>query len=190
MKVSKEYINLLPREEKKQRRAASTGFLLFMVFMLLWLAALGWQMNTAWKLKKQLASLAANKQALQQEVGALHKELGISTSTGVSQDKAALINSLLNERVSWSAVFKQFSIIVPKGLWFDSLEGNATDRAEIRIRGGSFNYLSVAEFMMAMEKSGYFENPQLAFAQKAVVQGQDVIGFEIICGIKKAQGMQ
>jgi Tfp pilus assembly protein PilN len=190
MKVSKEYINLLPREEKKRRRAVSTGFLLFLVFVLLWLAVLGWQMNAAWKLKKRLASLAANKQALQQEVGALYKELGISTSPGASQDKAALINSFLNERVSWSAVFKQFSIIVPKGLWFDSLEGNASDRAEIRIRGGAFNYLSVAEFMLAMEKSGYFENPQLAYAQKAVVQGQDVIGFEIICGIKRAQGMR
>jgi Tfp pilus assembly protein PilN len=190
MKVSKEYINLLPREEKKPRRAASTGFLLFLVFVLLWLAVLGWQMNAAWKLKKRLASLAANKQALQQEVGALYKELGISTSPGASQDKAALINSFLNERVSWSAVFKQFSIIVPKGLWFDSLEGTASERAEIRIRGGAFNYLSVAEFMLAMEKSGYFENPQLAYAQKAVVQGQDVIGFEIICGIKRARGMR
>jgi hypothetical protein len=75
-------------------------------------------------------------------------------------------------------------------LWFDSLEGTASERAEIRIRGGAFNYLSVAEFMLVMEKSGYFENPQLAYAQKAVVQGQDVIGFEIICGIKRARGMR
>jgi hypothetical protein len=42
--------------------------------------------------------------------------------------------------------------------------------------------------MRSMEKSGYFMDPQLSYAQKAVVQGQDVIGFEIICGMKKAQG--
>jgi hypothetical protein len=43
----------------------------------------------------------------------------------------------------------------------------------------------VAEFMLSMEKSAFFEKPQLVYAQKAVVQGQDVIGFEILCIIKR-----
>ena len=99
--------------------------------------------------------------------------------------KAALVNRLLGDRVLWSEVFKQFSLLVPKGLWFDSLEGSSAGKAEIRLRGGSFNYVSVAEFMLAMEKSGYFEKPQLMFAQKSMVQGQEVVGFEIVSGIRK-----
>jgi len=106
-------------------------------------------------------------------------------ATQLDQQQAALINSLLQERVLWSEVFKQFSFIVPKGLWFDNLEGNTDGRAEIKIKGGAFNYLSVAEFMLSMEKSAFFEKPQLVYAQKAVVQGQDVIGFEILCIIKR-----
>ena len=189
MKESKEYINLLPRDEKKPRRV-SRGFLLVLVFVLVWLGVFGWQMNTAWQLKKQLGSLAADKQARQQELTSLLTELGISTAAGMKPDDAALVSTLLQERVLWSEVFKEFSNIVPKGLWFDSLEGSAGDRAEIRIRGGAFNYRSVNEFMLAMQKSGYFENPQLSYYQKTVVQGQEVIAYEIVCGIKKTPGAQ
>ena len=93
-------------------------------------------------------------------------------------------------RVLWSEVFKQFSRIVPGGMWFDNLEGSVAERAEIRIMGGAFNYLSVAEFMLAIEDSAYFDKPQLLYAKRAMVQGQEVIGFEIVCGIVKGQGKQ
>jgi hypothetical protein len=142
-------------------------------------------MNAALELKKREASLATKKETLLRESEALIKDIGGTSPAGANQQTAALINSLLHERVLWSDVFKQFSLIVPKGLWFDNLEGSTADKAEIKIKGGAFNYLSVAEFMLAMEKSGYFEKPQLLYAQKAVVQGQDVIGFEILCGIKR-----
>ena len=44
--------------------------------------------------------------------------------------------------------------------------------------------------MSAMDRSGYFTNPQLSYAQKSVVQGQEVVGFEIISGIRKNRGAQ
>ena len=99
-----------------------------------------------------------------------------------------MIQNILSERVLWSDVFKEFSIIVPKGLWFDSLEGSSVGKAAIRIRGGAFNYRTVSEFMLAMEKSAYFEKPQLIFMQKAIQQSQETVGFEITCGIKTRGG--
>ena len=38
-----------------------------------------------------------------------------------------------------------------------------------------------------MEKSGYFNNPQLSYARNSVVQGQEIVGFEITSGILKKQ---
>jgi hypothetical protein len=113
----------------------------------------------------------------------LRKELAVVSPTGMTKDKASLIQDILKERVEWSAVFKHLSVIVPKGLWFDYLEGIADGKAEIKIKGGAFNYFSISDLMLTMERSGYFENPQLSYAQKVIVQGQDVVGFEIICGI-------
>ncbi len=187
MKMVKDYINLLPREDKKAGGPAGVTKILLIIFALVWGGAFSWQGKQAWDLKKHMTSIAWKKQALLQQLDAMYKELGITApaGAGMAQQKSAIIYSLLGERVLWSEVFKQFSRTVPKGLWFDNLEGSTAGRAEIKIKGGAFNYLSVAEFMLAMEKSNYFERPQLLYAQKNVVQGQDVIGFEITCGIKK-----
>ena len=190
MKSAKDYINLLPQEEKKPFFLASMGFLLGLLFTLAWLGLFGWQVRQQWELRDRLTTLSTQKQTLQQQTNVMRKELGIAPPGGMSRDKAALIHDILRERVLWSEVFKQLSLIVPKGLWFDSLEGSTVGKAEIKIKGGAFSYLSVTEFMLSMEKTGYFEHPQLSYARKAVVQGQDMVGFEIICGIKKAQGAQ
>ena len=187
LKAGKNDINLLPREEKDPGGGAPWLMIVLPVlFILGWAGAFGWQTSEAITLKKQEGSLAARKQTLLKELETLSREIGVAATDGDEQ-KAALINSLLQERVLWSEVFKQFSLIVPKGLWFDNVEGGTTGKAEIRIKGGAFNYLSVAEMMLAMEKSAYFEKPQLIYAQKAVVQGQDVIGFEILCLLKRRE---
>jgi Tfp pilus assembly protein PilN len=185
MKMVKDYINLLPREDKKAADSGGTTKILLIIFVLAWGGVFGWQGKQAWDIKEHMTTIAWQKHALLQQLDAMYKELGITAPTGTDQQKSAIIYTLLGERVLWSEVFKQFSRTVPKGLWFDNLEGSTAGRAEIKIKGGAFNYLSVAEFMLAMEKSNYFERPQLLYAQKNVVQGQDVIGFEIICGIKK-----
>ncbi len=186
MRAAKDYINLLPREEKKKAAAGlGKGSIVAMVFVLAWLGAFGWQVNLAWGLKKQRTYLDQQKQALLTQVSALQQELGISAAHLAGVDNAAVLQNILGERVLWSEVFKQFSRIVPRGLWFDTLEGSAGARAEVKIKGGAFSYLSVAEFMLSMEKSGYFESPQLLYAQKGVVQGQDVVAFEILSGIRK-----
>jgi Tfp pilus assembly protein PilN len=190
MKPVKNYINLLPQEEKQPSSFTNWVFLLSVLFTLLWLGLFGQQAWRQRELQGRLSTLSAQKQALQQQTVAMRKELAIASPSGMTPEKAAVIQDILQERVLWSEVFKQLSLIVPKGLWFDYLEGNAGGKAEIKIKGGAFSYLSIAEFMLSMEKSDYFEHPQLSFAQKTVAQGQDVVGFEIICGMKKTRGAQ
>jgi len=189
MKVIKDYINLLPGGVKKPSSeitwSMSRGAVIALALVLAWGVVISLEVWQGARLKKQLAPLLAKRQALQRELEVVQKEQGLTVTSGMGQEKAALVNRLLGDRVLWSEVFKQFSLLVPKGLWFDSLEGTSVGKAEIRLRGGSLNYVSVAEFMLAMEKSGYFEKPQLMFAQKSMVQGQEVVGFEIVSGIRK-----
>jgi Tfp pilus assembly protein PilN len=188
MKPLKDYINLLPREEKKPSPFATWGVLLGLLFILVWLGLFGRQVRHYRILQNRIATLNGQKQSLLVQEDALHKELGIVSPSGMTRDKAALIQDILQERVLWSEVFKQLSRIVPTGLWFDYLEGIADGKAQIKIKGGAFSYISIADFMASMEKSKYFEHPQLSYAQKTVVQGQDIVGFEIICGMRKAEG--
>ncbi len=187
MKPVRDYINLLPQEEKKAPLFATWGVLLALLFILVWIGLFGRQVWQYRSLQNRITTLNGQKQTLQAQADALRKVLATVSPSGMTRDKAALIQDILHERVLWSEVFKQLSRIVPTGLWFDYLEGIADGRARIKIKGGAFNYISIADFMASMEKSGYFEQPQLSYAQKSVVQGQDMVGFEIICGMKKAQ---
>lgn len=190
MKKPSEYINLFPREEKKEAPYLGKAFLILGLFSLAWLIVLGWQGYNLLEFRSRLNSLTIKKNAYQQQLATIYKELGITLPAGMSPEKAWLIQNILSERILWSEVFKQFSLIVPRGMWFDSLEGSSVGKAEIKIRGGAFNYAMIAEFLLALEKSPYFEKPQLMFAQKAVVQGKETVGFEIICGVKRMRGAQ
>ncbi len=190
MKRKKDYINLLPPEKKKAKRTFSRITIGAGLFILAWLVVFGWQAKHISDLRSSERSLAAKKQTLQQQLAFMYQDFGIALPAGTSPEKAWLIQNLLSERVLWSEVFKQFSLIVPRGLWFDNLEGSAAGKAEIKIRGGALTYRTVSEFMQAMEKSPYFEKPQLIFAQKTALQGQEVIGFEIVSGVKKMKGTQ
>jgi Tfp pilus assembly protein PilN len=185
MKKTKDYINLLPPEEKKPMRALNRPVLIAGAFAVAWLLVFGWLGKQALDSRSKLETLNQKKQARQQELASVYSELGIALPAGTSPEKAWLIQSILNERVLWSEVFKQFSLLVPKGMWFDSLEGNAGANATIKIRGGAFTYRTVNEFMLGMEKSNYFEKPQLLSMQKTTMQGQETVGFEIVCGIKR-----
>jgi Tfp pilus assembly protein PilN len=188
MSSVKDYINLLPHKANKPALVVNRWGLAAIVVTLVWLGLFGWQMKRHAEADHRLAAVQGQQQALQQQANVVLKELGLTAAAGSSAERAALVQTLLDDRVLWSEVFKQFSQIVPKGLWFDGLEGTTTGKVEIRIKGGAFTYLAVAEFMTAMERSGYFANPQLSYAQKIMVQDQEIIGFEIISGIRKKKG--
>ncbi len=187
MKTTKEYINLLPPKEKKPAKALSPWLIAGTLFVLLWIVQFGLKAKQWLDLQATLKSLTPQKQVLEQQVAAIRKELGLTAVPGANPEQAALIQSLLKERVLWSEVFQQFSHIIPRGVWFDSLEGSSVGAAEIRIRGGAFNYRPISDFMLAMEQSGYFDKPELLFAQKATIQGRDIVQFEIHCFVKKSQ---
>jgi Tfp pilus assembly protein PilN len=185
MSMTKDYINLLPKRKKQRLPRPGRWTALALLFILAWSVALGVQGREHYRFRSKMASLDKTKQARLQELNLLYKELGIIGSEEMSRETSAIITSLMSERVLWSRVFREFSRIVPQGLWFDSVEGTAAERAEIKIRGAAFSYLTISEFLRSMEATGFFRSPQLLYAQKAVQQGQDVIGFEMLCTVQK-----
>ena len=190
MKITKEYINVLPAKVKKPTKALSPWLVTGTLFVLIWLVLFGFKAKQWMELQARLQSLMPQKQILEQQLAAVRAEVGLtSASSGTNGEQVALIQSLLKERVLWSEVFQQFSRIIPRGVWFDSLEGSSAGEAEIKIRGGAYNYRLISDFMLAMEQSGYFEKPELVFAQKSMLQGRDMVGFEIHCGVKKSKGV-
>ena len=185
MKTTKDYINLMPKSGPKPRRLPGPTVAAAALLALGWATAFGWQWQEQRGLRERLAFLTSTKQERLRQLDGLYRELGLAGPEGTSAERTALIVSLMNERVEWSEVFKQFSLIAPAGLWFDSVEGTAAQRAEIKIRGGAVNYVTVSEFMRSMQNTGYFLSPQLIYAQKIEIQKREAIGFEILATIRK-----
>jgi Tfp pilus assembly protein PilN len=185
MAAVKDSINLLPRSSDGKRFVLNRWIAAMIVFAVLWAAAFGMTARQRTAMLRTLSALDVHKQELRSQLSALQREYGLTDQPGMSSTRAALITSLLNERVVWSEVFRQFSRIVPPGLWFDSLEGSSTGAAEIRLRGGALSYDAVSQLLLAMEKSAYFVKPELVSAQKTIVRGRDVVAFEIACGVRK-----
>ncbi len=185
MKIVKDQINLLPIEEKRDSPFLKNGYLLGIVVLLGWIAAFGVQFKREWDVKQELVSLTEQKQKLFPELSRLEKEFGPASDLAKKRQKEALVEDFLTERVLWSEVFKQFSRLVPKGLWFDNLEGSSSGKTEIKIKGGALNYSALSQFMLSLEASGYFINPQLRFAQKVTVKGRDLVNYEILCETKR-----
>jgi Tfp pilus assembly protein PilN len=185
VKSANDYINLLPHEEKPFGRINAWS-LTAALFAVAWLTVFGVKFAQRRELKADLVALDGRKQEVKRQLTGLQKELGLELQSGMSPGKASLIRSLLGERVPWSQVFRQFSRTVPRGMWFDSLEGRAGENPEVRIRGAALAYGVLDEFMRALGASQYFEQPELSFAQKTVVQGREAVSFELVCRIRKA----
>lgn len=189
MKTAKEYINLLPRKEKQPVQPMNALLVGAALFLLVWIGLFGLKAIQLRRLSADLSSRELQQHHLEQELADLSNKLGLTPEQGSSLNKPALVQRLLKERVLWSQVFQQFSRIVPQGVWFDTLEGSSIGDAKVQIRGDAFDYRLISDFMLGMEHSGYFEKPELVFAQKALVQDHDVIEFEIHCCVKKSQGV-
>ncbi len=187
MKPYDDYINLLPRMPKRGLDRGTLWLAAGALFFVAWSAFFGTALLTRGALHSQLAALTVQREGLKRQADAIRAEIGLSIAPGASLEKVALIQTLLSQRVQWSQVFYQFSRIVPAGLWFDSLEGTADGTPQIRIRGGAYDYTTITSFLMAMAQSGYFDKPQLLGAQQAVMNGREVVDFDIVCGVGVSQ---
>ena len=73
MKKTKDYINLLPPEDKKPARTINYTVLLSCLFALVLIAFFGWQGVQLWELQSRSAALKMKKQALQEQLSQIYR---------------------------------------------------------------------------------------------------------------------
>lgn len=93
-------------------------------------------------------------------------------------------------RTAWSRVLKKLSHDVPKGVWLRGI--STTDAAEaggkrVRLVGSAVGNKPVADFVFALENSGYFANVTLAYTQKRDIPTGQVYDFELFMGLKRTE---
>jgi len=98
----------------------------------------------------------------------LSKEIQVLTEQNKKMDEnAETLNTLqkvLSRKNYWSEIFKELSILIPKGIWLTNFTNSGTER--ITLKGESSTPEGVAKFLRALEASQHFSGARMISSEK------------------------
>jgi len=145
--------------------------------------------------QKKGAGLSAEVETIRQQRDQLLRQVEAISSVATSAFKggalpiaAVRIDAILKERIPWSQILREFSFVIPQGIWITEMKNAAGEG--VRILGFSKSHKKVTEMMSTMETSRFFEEVTLEFSRRNPAQGR--FDFSIHSGIKRdhSQGLE
>jgi type IV pilus assembly protein PilN len=179
-------INLLPREEKAQRKAPisfKAGELLIPVAVVA--AALLVMMGTALSQNARISSLQKSIAQIDAESRALAPQ--IERVNRLAQERAELdlrlgiIAKLEKGRTQSVQVMDELARCVPDHMWLTSAQQDAS--TSLSIEGVTMSNLVVSDFMSRLERSPMFAGVELGVAERGKVTARDVVKFRLTCQV-------
>src|ERR671919_1932563 len=189
-------INLLPpeiRERQRYRRRTAAVVLIGIIV----LAALGafyvLQVMRLADVEEDVEAQQAENAELQQEIAQLQRFAELEQEL---QDTRNLLNTLLADRVLWSGVLRDVSLVIPGEMWLSGLTGSLTAAptaegtttttptvpggglvGQITFNGFAFDHRDVALWLSRLEDVRGFVNPWLSNSQKTPIGLTEVVQF-------------
>ena len=180
-------VNLLPREEKAQRKTVSIDFKMgdmVLPGIVIGLASLV-VAGTAMSQRTQVTRLEQSIAQVDNESRALAPQ--IARVNQLAQERAELdlrmgiINRLEKGRTQSVRLMDELAKCVPDHLW---LSGATQDAGTaLHLEGVTYSNLVVSDFMSRLERSPMFANVELEVAEKGAAGDKDVVKFRVNCQI-------
>ena len=173
-------INLLPfraaRRKENIRRQISI-FLLSFIFT--FIAFFYYQMQ----LNLQLGELKTEAEDVKNRLKVFRKKSrevdNIKQALDTLHKKINVIKALeLNRREPVRLMDAMTGMVIPKRMWFTDF---AVNNDAVVIKGNALDNKTVADFMIQLEKSGFFSTVNLTTLKQVTIQELNVKGFEISC---------
>ena len=180
-------INLLPREEKAQRRKVAISFKAGeLVIPIGIVAAAGLiVLGTALSQTSRLNSLTHSIAAIDAESRALAPQ--IERVNRLAQERAELdlrlgiISKLEKGRTQSVRLMDELARCVPDHLWMTQAQQDAN--GQLDLEGVTYSNLVVSDFMSRLERSPLFADVELQVAERGQVSQKDVVKFKITCQV-------
>src|SRR5262245_26117502 len=178
-------INLLPREEKAQRRQVQIDFKVGdMVVPVVVIAAAA--LVIAGSMMSQRARQGALEKSIQQ-VDAESRALApqIARVNQLAQERAELdlrmgiITKLEKGRTQSVKLMDELARCVPDHLWLTGVSQGGSNR--LQLEGVTYSNLVVSDFMSRLERSAMFSDVELAVAERGNVTDKSVVKFQLSC---------
>jgi hypothetical protein len=162
----KEHINLFQPDilEGKIGRGTSTQKFLFPVslFLLIFLFA-GFHIQDGKKqimLQKEVERILQQRDQLRQQIEGLMGNPVSTTGTG----SPLMDDPDLKERIAWSRLLQELSLVVPDGIWMTGFENGAGQT--VQFSGFASSHQRVTDLIASLESSRYFQDVLLEFSRQ------------------------
>lgn len=181
-------INLLPREDKVQRRVAiefkfKAGEMVIPLAVLV--ASVLVIAGTALSQHSRITSLQNSISEMDAQSRALAPQ--IERVNRLAQERAELdlrlgiINKLEKGRTQSVRIMDELARCVPDHLWMTLAQQDAG--SQLNLEGVTYSNLVVSEFMSRLERSPLFANVELGVAETGLITERDVVKFRITCQV-------
>ena len=179
-------INLLPREDKAQRRPAVTFHGGDLVIPVAVIAATGLiVLGTALSQNARISSLNHAIAEVDAQSRALAPQ--IERVNRLAQERAELdlrlgiISRLEKGRTQSVRLMDELARCVPDHLWLTVVRQDAG--TQLNLEGVTFSNLVVSEFMSRLDRSAMFASVELGVAERGQVTARDVVKFRLTCQV-------
>ena len=179
-------INLLPREDKAQRRPTvdfHPGDLVVPVAILASaaLVILGTTMSQGARiggLQKSIADIDAESRALAPQIERVNR---LAQERAELDLRLGIISKLEKGRTQSVRLMDELARCVPDHLWLTLAQQEAGDK--LTLEGVTYSNLVVSDFMSRLERSPLFASVELSVAERGAVASKDVVKFKLSCQI-------
>lgn len=180
-------VNLLPREEKAQRKAVAIDLKLgdmVLPAIIVGLTALV-VAGTALSQRSAISGLHTSISTVDTEARALAPQ--IARVNQLAQERAELdlrmgiIGKLEKGRTQSVRLMDELAKCVPDHLWLTGASQDAG--ASLQLEGVTYSNLVVSDFMARLERSPMFANVELSVAEKGMAGDKSVVKFRLTCQV-------
>ncbi len=169
-------INLLPRERIGRRVVAPrilVGLVSVVVVAALVLATIALNVRNA-VVQAEIARVNARIEELKPQVAEVEALQG---QVAAARRKEQLLRELQGLRIPWERVLGELRKILPTDVWLTHIV--AKSDGSLSFDGIGLRYESVARFIVNLEASPVFQNPEFRVAQTTGVAGREAISFAL-----------
>ncbi|TMQ74217.1 MAG: PilN domain-containing protein [Candidatus Eisenbacteria bacterium] len=179
-------INLLPREERVQRRSTmqwNAGEMVIpvgvVVATLLIVAGFAVsQHSRVASLTRAIADKDAESRALAPQIERVNR---LAQERAELDLRLGIINKLQKGRTQSVRVMDELARCVPDHLWMTLAQQDAG--SQLDLEGVTYSNLVVSDFMSRLERSPMFANVELGVAETGEISDHNVVKFHITCQV-------
>jgi len=132
--------------------------------------------------------LSRVKAEVERERPLLTKISDLEQKQGVINTKINALKSIQVSKKRWVILFENVSSVLPPNMWLTSL--NQVSDNDLEMRGTTFDFSEVAEYMVKLEKQVSVEKVSLVNISTSKVDGEEAYTFTIKVLLKQDLGME